>query len=100
MKSIISWAALGLLTSMSVHAANVTIEHQMGKTTLPQNPQRVVVIGVGPLDAVDYFGINPVAVSKVAELPDYLAKYRGDDYALQVRYLSLILSVFLCKNRI
>lgn len=81
MKSIISWAALGLFTSMSVHAANVTIEHQMGKTTLQQNPQRVVVIGVGPLDAVDYFGINPVAVSKVAELPDYLAKYRGDDYA-------------------
>lgn len=81
MKSVISWAVFGLLTSLSAQAANVTIEHQMGKTTLEQNPQRVVVIGIGPLDAIDYFGINPVAVSKVAELPGYLAKYQGEEYA-------------------
>ena len=81
MKSVMSWAAFGMFTSLSVQAANVTIEHQMGKTTVEQNPQRVVVIGIGPLDAVHYFGINPVAVSKVAELPEYLAQYKGADYA-------------------
>ncbi|WP_154116827.1 siderophore ABC transporter substrate-binding protein [Vibrio cincinnatiensis] len=81
MKSVMGWAAFGLFASLSVQAANVTIEHQMGKTTLEQNPQRVVVIGIGPLDAVHHFGINPVAVSKVAELPDYLAQYRGAEYA-------------------
>lgn len=81
MKSIMSLAALGLLASMTAQAANVTIEHQMGKTTIKETPKRVVVIGLGPLDALDHFGINPVAVSKVAELPDYLEKYKGSEYA-------------------
>lgn len=81
MKSIMSLAALGLLASMTAQAANVTIEHQMGKTTIKETPKRVVVIGIGPLDAIHHFGINPIAVSKVAELPEYLAKYQGAEYA-------------------
>ncbi|QXO16039.1 MULTISPECIES: siderophore ABC transporter substrate-binding protein [Vibrio] len=81
MKSVISLTSLALVLSFSAHSAEVTIEHQMGKTTLEQKPQRVVVIGLGALDAVDSFGIKPVAVSKVPQLPPYLDKYHGDDYA-------------------
>ncbi len=81
MKSIMSLAALGLLASMTAQAANVTIEHQMGKTTIKETPKRVVVIGIGPLDAINHFGIDPIAVSKVAELPEYLAKYQGAEYS-------------------
>ena len=81
MKSVISLTSLALVLSFSAHSAEVTIEHQMGKTTLEQKPQRVVVIGLGALDAVDSFGIKPVAVSKVPQLPPYLDKYHGDEYA-------------------
>lgn len=81
MKSVISLTSLALVLSFSAHSAEVTIEHEMGKTTLEQKPQRVVVIGLGALDAVDSFGIKPVAVSKVPQLPPYLDKYHGDDYA-------------------
>ncbi len=74
-------ASIGLLTALSANAATVTIEHEMGTTTLEQKPQRVVVIGLGVLDAVDRFGIDPVAISKVPQIPDYLEKYKEDKYA-------------------
>jgi len=74
-------ASIGLLTALSAHSASVTVEHEMGKTTLEQKPQRVVVIGLGVLDAVDRFGIKPVAISKVPQIPSYLEKYMSDDYA-------------------
>ncbi|WP_114822681.1 iron chelate ABC transporter substrate-binding protein VctP, partial [Vibrio cholerae] len=80
MKSRIHWAALGLLAAFAAQAETVTIEHRLGKTTLEQKPQRVVVIGVGALDAIDSFGIEPVAVSKFDGTPDYLAKYKSDKY--------------------
>ncbi|ASG05247.1 siderophore ABC transporter substrate-binding protein [Vibrio anguillarum] len=81
MKSLFSLAALGLLTSFTLSAKTVSVDHQLGTTTIEQNPQRVVVIGLGALDTLDRFGIEPVAVSKVTELPNYLAKYNSDTYA-------------------
>ncbi|CAM2817627.1 hypothetical protein VIDI103191_04145 [Vibrio diazotrophicus] len=42
MKKRISLATVGILLSMTAHAESVTVEHSMGKTTLEQNPQRVV----------------------------------------------------------
>ncbi len=80
MKKRISLATVGILLSMTAHAAPVTIEHSMGKTTLEQNPQRVVVIGLGVLDALDTFGIDPVAISKVPQIPNYLEKYKAEKY--------------------
>lgn len=40
----------------------VTIEHQFGTTTIPQAPQRVVVIGYNEQDALFALGIKPLAV--------------------------------------
>ncbi len=81
MKTRIGLVTIGIFASLSAHAATVTIEHKMGKTTLEQKPQRVVVIGLGVLDAIDSFGIEPVAISKVPQIPAYLAKYKGENYA-------------------
>ncbi len=64
----------------SIFAANVVIDHYMGKTELEQSPKRVVVIGFGPLDALDNFGIDPVAVSNASHLPSYLSKYSKENY--------------------
>lgn len=73
--------SVGVLASWTVSAAEVTVQHQMGKTTLEQNPQRVVVLDIGVLDAVDRLGVEPVAVAKATTLPAYLAKYNADKYA-------------------
>ena len=80
MKVSTSAAIFGLLASFASHGATVTVSHQLGQTTLEQSPKRVVVIGIGALDAVDAFGIKPVAVSKVGYMPDFLQKYKGDQY--------------------
>ncbi len=66
---------------MSFNALSaIKVEHELGTLELKQTPKRVVVLGVGGLDIMDYFGIEPVAVSK-AYLPTYLKKYEGDKYA-------------------
>lgn len=81
MNKIASSVLLSCFISMPALAGSVTIEHRMGKTVIDETPKRVVVLGMGALDAVDQFGIDPVAVNKVAQLPTYLQKYKGAQYA-------------------
>ncbi|MEF1298695.1 siderophore ABC transporter substrate-binding protein, partial [Vibrio parahaemolyticus] len=56
MKKLVSAAMLSLFAVSPSFAAKVVIDHYMGKTELEQSPKRVVVIGFGPLDALDSFG--------------------------------------------
>ncbi|RXJ74092.1 siderophore ABC transporter substrate-binding protein [Veronia nyctiphanis] len=72
-------AALSAFLSLPALAHSVTVEHRLGKTTVETNPERVVVIGLGALDAVDSLGVEPVAVAKFGLFPDYLAKYKTDE---------------------
>lgn len=81
MKHTIAASLLSLLFSAHTFADTITVTHQLGKTTLDTKPERVVVIGTGTLDALDYFGITPVAVSKATTMPDYLAKYKSQQFA-------------------
>ena len=72
-------SVLGLLTglaALSVNAEMIEVKHQKGTTKLETNPERVVVIGVGALDAAVTLGVEPVAISTVSMFPDYLAQYR------------------------
>ncbi|KLN66448.1 siderophore ABC transporter substrate-binding protein [Vibrio sp. VPAP30] len=72
-------SALALATGLLALGANarmVEIEHAQGTTKLESSPERVVVIGLGALDTVKAFGIEPVALSTVSMFPDYLAQYR------------------------
>ncbi|NAW96570.1 ABC transporter substrate-binding protein, partial [Vibrio sp. V42_P2S4T144] len=80
MKKFVGAAMLSLFTVSPSFAAKVVIDHYMGQTELEQSPERVVVIGFGPLDALDNFGIDPVAVSNSSNLPSYLSKYSKDNY--------------------
>ncbi|MDC5812502.1 siderophore ABC transporter substrate-binding protein [Vibrio europaeus] len=75
MKLSVLALATGLL-AFGANAKMVEIEHAQGTTKLESNPERVVVIGLGALDTVKAFGIEPVAVSTVSMFPDYLAEYR------------------------
>ena len=70
---------LALLTGFAAFTANaemIEITHQKGTTKLESNPERVVVIGLGALDATVAMGVEPVAISTVSMFPDYLAQYR------------------------
>lgn len=81
MKRSIVAMLLSLVISGFIQAETITVSHALGETTLETNPERIVVTGMGVLDAVDYFGIIPVAVTKAPMLPDYLAKYKGNQFA-------------------
>lgn len=69
-----------LCLSTSVYAKALVIEHKLGSTTITKTPKRVVIIGYGALDTLDFFGIEPVAVAKVPAMPSYLSKYQQDSY--------------------
>lgn len=70
-----------LFSALPASAKTITLEHIMGSTTVETSPQRVVVIGMGALDAVDALGVKPVAVSKGGTFPPYLSKYDDKQYA-------------------
>lgn len=59
---------------------DLEITHQLGKTFVKHNPERVVVFDMGILDSLDALGIEVIGVPKDS-LPDYLSKYSGDKYA-------------------
>ena len=81
MKLKISLLILGLLTPLYSFSNSIQVTHWLGEVTLASEPKRVVVIGLGALDALDAFGIEPVAVTKSIHLPDYLKKYQAKKYA-------------------
>ncbi|NLJ58929.1 MAG: siderophore ABC transporter substrate-binding protein [Tissierellia bacterium] len=58
---------------------NITINHELDKVTIDLNPKRIVTFDYGFLDALDTMGIDIVGLPK-ASLPDYLSKYKGDNY--------------------
>ncbi|WP_342514205.1 siderophore ABC transporter substrate-binding protein [Sporosarcina sp. FSL K6-1522] len=58
----------------------MTIKHQLGETTLPKNPEKVVVFDFGMLDTLDELGIEVAGLPK-ANVPAYLEKYKDEKYA-------------------
>ncbi len=80
MKFLTTILILTLSWAMPALATSVTIAHALGETTLEKNPQRVVVLGVGALDMLTAFGIDPIATSQ-DYLPEYLEKYTQAPYA-------------------
>ncbi|MCC6627266.1 MAG: siderophore ABC transporter substrate-binding protein [Chloroflexi bacterium] len=61
-------------------ADKVTISHAQGETTVARNPKKVVVFDYSVLDTLDKLGV-PVAAVPQANLPGFLAKYKGAEYA-------------------
>jgi len=60
----------------------ITISHKLGETTLTTNPEKVVVMDYGVLDALDYAGVDTVVgIPNSGHVPAELSKYESDDYA-------------------
>lgn len=68
-----------LIISHLCLAKTVTVIHPMGETELQTMPERVVVLGMDSLDALNVLGIEPVGVVK-SPMPPYLNKYQSDKY--------------------
>ncbi|SDM16907.1 siderophore ABC transporter substrate-binding protein [Sediminibacillus halophilus] len=57
----------------------VTVEHELGKTEVPVNPEKVVVFDFGTLDTLKKLGVDVTAVPK-ENLPSYLSDYDSEEY--------------------
>lgn len=57
----------------------VTVEHELGTTEVPKNPEKVIVFDFGILDTLDKLEIEVAGIPQ-ATIPSYLEKYESDDY--------------------
>ncbi len=60
-------------------ATEIEVSHELGETTVPVNPEKVVVFDFGTLDTLDKLGVEVTAVPQ-DNLPSYLEKYQGENY--------------------
>lgn len=68
-------------TNASEDTETITVEHELGSTEVPLNPEKVIVFDFGILDSMDKLGVDSVAaLAKSGTIPSYLEKYEGDDY--------------------
>lgn len=59
--------------------SEVTVTHTQGESTVPYQPETVVVFEYGALDTLDALGVEVAGVVK-GNLPAHLSKYTGDEY--------------------
>jgi len=72
---VLCWTA-----AAGAQADPLTVRHAQGETVLPARPQTVLVFDLAALDTLDALGVEIAGVPG-SNIPDYLAKYRGDGYA-------------------
>ncbi|UOQ91615.1 siderophore ABC transporter substrate-binding protein [Halobacillus shinanisalinarum] len=66
-------------TSAAQEGETITVEHELGETEVPKNPENVVVFDYGIVDSLDQLGVDIAAVAKNS-LPEYLSQYDSDEY--------------------
>ncbi|MBM7541482.1 siderophore ABC transporter substrate-binding protein [Amphibacillus cookii] len=59
--------------------SEIEVEHELGMTTVPTNPETVVVFDFGTVDTLDYLGVDIAAVPQ-ANIPSYLNQFEADTY--------------------
>jgi iron complex transport system substrate-binding protein len=74
-------AALAAAASFALPAmaADIVVPTVQGELTIPQNPEKVLVLDVTSLDILDALGVEVDGVLG-SNLPPYLAKYADDKY--------------------
>ncbi|MUK89802.1 ABC transporter substrate-binding protein [Ornithinibacillus sp. L9] len=67
-------------TNANSQEETVTVNHELGETDVPKNPQKVVVFDFGILDTLDKLEIDVAGVAQSGTIPAYLEKYGSDEY--------------------
>jgi iron complex transport system substrate-binding protein len=57
----------------------ITVEHELGETTVPVNPETVAVFDFGTLDTLNNLGVEVDALP-LANVPGYLEQFASEDY--------------------
>lgn len=57
----------------------ITVNHELGTTDVPKNPETVIVFDYGIVDTLDKLGIEIAGLSQT-NIPPYLEKYESDKY--------------------
>lgn len=60
-------------------AETMTVKHELGKTKVKKNPEKVVVFDFGTLDTLDKLGIDIAALPQ-ENVPQYLSKFKDKKY--------------------
>ncbi|SFL95559.1 iron complex transport system substrate-binding protein [Salibacterium qingdaonense] len=63
----------------STEAEEITVSHELGETTVPKNPEDVVVFDFGSLDTLDTLGVDVAGLPK-GTVPGYLSQYDSSEY--------------------
>ncbi len=69
-----------LLGEACLHAGVVKVRHEMGEVSIPENPQRVVVLDYGSLDTISALGASVKLAVPKNYMPSYLSKYKSAEY--------------------
>lgn len=59
--------------------AEIKVDHDLGTTIVPVNPEKVVVFDFGTLDTLNTLGVEIAALPK-GNMPSYLAEFESDEY--------------------
>lgn len=68
-----------LFPPVFAQAATLTVQHELGTTEVPVNPQRVIVFDFGVLETLDELGVPVLGLPK-ASIPQHLAKFSAPEY--------------------
>ncbi|SDJ06328.1 siderophore ABC transporter substrate-binding protein [Natribacillus halophilus] len=58
----------------------ITVEHELGETTVPVDPDSVVSFDFGVTDSVRALDGNISGIPKADNVPDYLSEFESDEY--------------------
>ena len=66
--------------SETTETGTVVVEHSLGTTEVPKNPEKVVVLDFGALDAMDALELESaiVGLPLSSSVPDYLSEYKDE----------------------
>jgi len=68
-----------VLTSAPALAQEIRVRHAQGETVLRARPTKVMTFDLAALDTLDTLGVEVAGVPG-SNIPDYLRRYRGDEY--------------------
>src|SRR5690625_4200798 len=58
---------------------SVVVKHELGETTVPKNPEKVLVFDFGMLDTLNYLNVDVLGVPQ-QNIPEYLSEYEDSKY--------------------
>ncbi|WP_430262088.1 siderophore ABC transporter substrate-binding protein [Neorhizobium sp. DAR64862/K0K3] len=68
------------MLAFSASAADISVKHASGETTLRERPAKILTYDIAALDTLTALGVEVAGVPK-GNKPDYLSKYAGDKVA-------------------